>query len=242
MFLIPLILIQAVIFAGFVFFLRKILSRNVVSATAHLDKMVSEYARKEEEIKTQYEEAQKKSQEIVVNAQKEIEQQKEQIIREAQDEKKKIMDIAHVKAQEMLLQADNARQALLKEIHQQIEEKALDKALELLGAVLPEGIRKEIHKNWAGDLISNGLGELERLKIPDSINEASVTTPFALDEKQRNLLLAKLSEKLNRHVRLNEKVDPCLLAGILIHIASVVFDGSLRFKIQEAARAQRSGI
>ena len=49
--IVSFIILQAFIFAVMVFFLRKIFSQNVTSATSHLEKISADYARKEEEIK-----------------------------------------------------------------------------------------------------------------------------------------------------------------------------------------------
>lgn len=239
--IVSFIILQGFIFAGMVFFLRKIFSRNVTSATSHLEKISADYARKEEEIKKQYEEAKLKSQEIVSSAEKQLQAQREQFLKEAQEEKKRILDNAQNKADEMLRQADGACQALLKEMQWKIDEKALLKAAELLKVVLPEGIRYEIHKKWLEDLITNGLAQLDRLKITDGVTTASIVTAFNLHSHQRDSLQAAISAKLGRQVTLVEKTDPGIIAGLVITVGSLVFDGSLMFKIQEAVRGERSG-
>lgn len=235
------IILQALIFAGVVVFLRQMFSQNVTSATAHLDKMSLDYAKKEEEIKKQYEEATRKSQEIVLNAQKELQAQKEQAFQEAQEEKKRLLEAAQAKADELIAQADRAAQGLLKEMAQKIEEKALLKAVGLLQRILPEGIRFEIHKKWFDDLIASGLSRLERLNIPEGIDTASVITPFTLSSPQKEALLKVIGEKLGRQIMLVEKIDPNIIAGLVVMTGNLVFDGSLRFKIEEAARGEQSG-
>lgn len=235
------IILQALIFAGVVVFLRKMFSQNVTSATSHLDKMSLDYAKKEEEIKKQYEEAARKSQEIVLNAQKELQTQKEQVFQEVQEEKKRLLEAAQAKADELIAQADCAAQGLLKEMAQKIEEKALLKAVGLLQTILPEGIRFEIHKKWFDDLIASGLSRLERLNIPEGIDTASLITPFALSSPQKEALLKVMGEKLGRQIMLVEKIDPNIIAGLVVMIGNLVFDGSLRFKIEEAARGEQSG-
>lgn len=239
--IISFIIFQAFIFTGMVFFLRKIFKQDAVTATSHLEKMASEYAKKEEEIKRQYEEATRKSQEIVANAQKELQENKDLILKEAQEEKKKLLEQAQVKADEMIAQADSAAQALLKEMNQRIEEKALLKAVDLLKDILPEGIRHEIHMKWLDDLIANGFTQLDRIKISERIDTVSVVTPFSLSGPQKAHLCAVMSEKLGCQVTLVETVDIGVIAGLVVKAGNLVFDGSLRFKIQEAARGEQSG-
>ena len=242
MLIISFLILAALIFAVMVFSLRKIFSQNITSATSHLEKIASDYATKEEEIKKQYEEASHKSQEIIVNTQKDLQAQKEQMAKETQDQKQKILDAAQSKADEMLKQAEASCQMLLKEMNRKIDERALLKAEELLKTVLPEGLRQEIHKKWIEELLAGGVTQLDRLKIPDDSVTAFIITPYALDTKQRNSLQETVSQKLGRQITLVEKIDPSTVAGLTITVGNLVFDGSLRFKIQEEVRAQQSSL
>lgn len=242
MLIISFLILAALIFAVMVFSLRKIFSQNITSATSHLEKIAADYAKKEEEIKKQYEDAARKSQEIIVNAQKDLQAQKEQAASETQEEKKKILEAAHSKADEMLKQAEASCQALLKEMNRKIDERALQKAEGLLKTALPEGLRQEIHIKWIDELLAGGFTQLDRLKIPDDITTASIVTPFALDSKQRNSLQEALSQKLGRQITLVEKLDTATVAGLTITVGNLVFDGSLGFKIQEEVRAQQSNL
>lgn len=238
MLIVPLILLQIIIFTSLVFFLRKILNRNVIAATAHLEQLASEYAKKEEEIKKLFEQAKRQSQEILANAQKDAQQQKEQILKEAQGEKDKILIDVHQKAEEMIQQADRARQALIQEIEQRIDEKATQRAAQLLQQALPEHIREGIHQRWFDDLISSSFAQIDRLHIPEGVCEARVVTAFALTPQQRDALDAKIKERLGFQINLKEEIDSNLIAGLIVNIGSLVLDGSLKFKIQEVAIAK----
>lgn len=242
MFIISFIIIMAFIFAGMLVFLRRTFNQSVVSATAHLDELAAEYAKKEEEIKKQSAELKRQAQEILNNAQKDARAQAEQILKEVQEEKSRIINTALGKSDEMLKQADSSCSVLLKEMQNKIEEKALERAAQLLQFSLSENTRKKIHGFWIDELISAGLQQLERLRIPENVSQAEVSSAFSLTDTQRQLFSAKISEKLGRKITLDEKIDPQLIAGLVVNIGSVVFDGSLRFKIQEAARAQQSSV
>ncbi|MFC1658699.1 F0F1 ATP synthase subunit delta [Candidatus Omnitrophota bacterium] len=240
MLIFSLILLQVLIFTGLVFSLRKILNRNVISATSHLENMSAEYAKKEESIKNQLEEAERKSKEIIDNARREAKQQTEGLLNQAQAEKEKILNAATEKSEELIKQADRTRNALLAEINQKIEEKAIQQAVELAGEALPEHIRKEVHHQWFDELISGSFEQLDRLHIPKDAKEARVVSAFALAPKQRDMLKAKVKEKLGRSLELKEDIDPAIIAGLIVHIGSLVLDGSLKFKIKESASARQS--
>lgn len=241
MLVVSLIVLLVIIFVGMVFFLRNILNRNIIAATTHLEQLSSEYAKREEEIRKQYEEAKRQTQEILFHAQKDAQAQKEKILKEAQEGKERVLNETQAKVDEMMQQADRARQALLAEVNLRIEEKAIERAAQLLEETLPEHIREEIHRRWLEDLILTGLDQLERLHLPEGSVEGQLICAFALSQKERQDLIAKIQEKLGRTVSLREEVDPNIIAGLVVHIGSLVLDGSLKFKIQEVAGAHRAG-
>jgi len=237
--MLSMVILVAVVFIGLVVFMQKVFNKEVTTATSHLDKLTEEYAKKEEAIKKQYEDAKRQSQEIIANAQKDGQQQKDAIVKETQDAKNKIIAEAHHAAEEVIKQADNARLALLAEVDERISERAVQKAAELLGAVLPEDLRSEIHEGWMKNLIDSSLEDLDRLKLQEGDAAIKVTSAFALTDGQRAALKAKIKEKMGVEAPVAEEVDPQLIAGLVMTVGSACLDGSLRFKIQEVARGKR---
>ncbi len=152
------------------------------------------------------------------------------------EEKAKIIDEAHAKADEVIKQAANARLALLDELEQKISERAIVKAQELLQEVLPEDFRKEVHARWVSDIIANSFQELDRLRVPQGLSEVKVVCAFSLNDEEKSSLKLKLKEKLGFEVKLQEETDPSLICGLVVNIGSLILDGSLKFKIQGAAR------
>lgn len=66
------------------------------------------------------------------------------------------------------------------------------------------------------------------------IETARVVTPFALTPKQRDVLKLKLSQTSGaRSLKLEEEVNPELLAGVQITMGSRFYDGSLKTKIEK---------
>jgi F0F1-type ATP synthase membrane subunit b/b' len=241
MLIVSFILLMVLLFAGLAFFFYKILNRNVISATGHLEQLAAEYAKKEEEIKKKLDDTQRQCREIIANAQKDAQKQREEILAKVQEEKERILSEAHQKGEDIVQQADRTRQALIAEIEEKIEEKALRRATELVQQALPEHIRAEIHQRWFDELISGSFEQLERLNIPEGETEAKVISAFELTSKQREALKAKIKEKLGREIKVKEEVDAGVIAGLVVSIGSLVLDGSLRFKIKEVASAQQTG-
>ncbi len=238
MLIVSLIFIQVVIFAGMIFLLKNIMSKNVGTATKHLEEMGQEYVKKEKEIETQLEEIKQKSQEILAKAEADGLKQKEQIVKSAQEEKDKAINNAQAKADEIMSQADRAYKALLEQINKKIEEGAREEAVRLLGKALPEELRRDIHNRWVSDLISGNLQQLDRLRVDGVVAQAAVVSAFSLSEEQRRGLSEKIKEKLGRDLEIKEEVNPQIISGLVVNIGSIVFDGSLKSKIQQAAYSQ----
>ncbi|MDD5348062.1 MAG: F0F1 ATP synthase subunit delta, partial [Candidatus Omnitrophica bacterium] len=103
---------------------------------------------------------------------------------------------------------------------------------------LPEEFRKEVHQRWVRDVIANGFEALDRLRIPQGATEVQAKSAFELSDKERTELKAKLKEKLGFDTKLTEQIEPGVIAGLVVSIGSLVLDGSLKFAIQEQARAK----
>jgi len=236
MLLVLLITLQVIIFVALIILFRKIMTKNVVSATQHLEEMNQDYLQKEQEINRQLEEIRQKSEEMITAAQKEAEKLRLEIISQAEKDRDGMLQQARVRSEEVVQQADKSRQQLLAEVDEKISHEAITKACELIENTLPKEFKLLVHSHWVEDLISRGFSKLERLHIPEKIDEVRIVSAFALSDEQRKTIVKKLVESLGRQVKLKEEVDPKLVAGIVITIGSLVLDGSLDNKIREKAR------
>lgn len=236
MLIVSMVVMMVVIFGGLILVLRKVLSQNVSLATRHLEELNDDYTKKEMDLKRQIEDVRQKAEEIVHNAQEEAAQAKAQMMKDAEAQKAKLLQETHTQAEDLMRQADKSRQMLLDEINGRIAKEAVDKACELIQETLPEQFKLKVHEHWMEELMESGFAQLERLKIPEDIKEVKITCAFALNEGQRKSLTKKLREALGRDMTLKEEVNPRVVAGFIIHIDSLVLDGSLKHKIQERAR------
>lgn len=237
---IQLLIIQIFIFAGLALLLRNLLTRNVTQATGHLQQLSQDYTKKEQEAKKKMDEAEQYYQKTLGKAQQEAAQVKEQFEQQSQIAKDKIIEEARKESERIISRAEKTREMLLEELEQKIEVQALDRACELVQQVLPNHLHKEIHAHWFEELVSSGLEELGSLHLPDQADEAEVTSAFSLSSKEQELLAKRLKEKLGRQIKIKEKLDPQVVAGVVVKLGSLVLDGSLKYKIKEAASARQS--
>ncbi len=242
MLLFSLIFLQILFLIGLILVFRRILSRNVVQATMHLDELNEDYSKKEQEAGRRLEEAKKTSEELVAKAREEADKKREQIINEADAEKEKILREARSQGEEIMKQADRSRQRLISELEERISKGAIDKACELIQDTLPEQFKRDVHSQWTEDLIKGGLDQLRHLQIPEDINEAKITSAFPLNDAQRKNLSKQLNQLLGKDIKLKEEGDPKLVAGVVVTMGNLVLDGSLKNRIQEqAGRGTGSG-
>ncbi len=236
MLIVSMLVMMVVIFGALILVLRKVLSQNVSLATRHLEELNDDYAQKEADLKRQLDDVRQKADEIVRKAQEEAAQAKAQLMKDAEAQKAKLLQETHTQAEELMQQADKSRQLLLDDIKDRIAREAVDKACELIQETLPEQFKLKVHEHWMEELMEGGFAQMERLKVPEDIREVKITCAFALNEGQRRNLIRKLKEALGKEITLKEEVDPRVVAGFIIHIGSLVLDGSLKHKIQERAR------
>jgi ATP synthase F1 delta subunit len=232
MFIAQLLIIQVIIFAGLIFFLRYILTRNITKATTHLQELGEDYTKKQGEAKKELENSKKESDKVLADARAEAGQYKQKLSQEAQQEKEKIIQETRQKSEQMLLQAEKTCESLKQEIEDKINIKAAEKAGELIQSALPEKFQKELHALWFKESIKSDF-QLDKLHLPEDIREAEIISASPLTKEQKSELGKELKERLGKDIKLKEKVDPRLIAGVLITLGSVVIDGSLKYRIQQ---------
>jgi len=157
MFILQLLVLQVMIFAGLALAWRKLMARHATTATAHLQGLSQDYLRKQDELKKRLEEAERHYQEQLVKAQEEAYQLKTQANREAEAARQQIVDEARQEAQRMVQQAIRARESMQQELAQSLETRAVARACELLRTVLPEKLRETTHVHWMEMLLKDGL-------------------------------------------------------------------------------------
>ena len=73
------------------------------------------------------------------------------------------------------------------------------------------------------------------------VHQALVTTTLPLDEATRDRLVASLEKMTGGTIRLEEKVDPALLGGVVVEVAGKVLDGTLRSKLDRMLQRMTAG-
>ena len=238
----PFFIMQVVIFVGLIIALRRILGRNLLDATAHLEGLSVEYARRHDELKHKLQEAEREYQEQISRAKSECEQLTMQSKQDAESSKARLLAEARSESERIIQQALESSNGLKREFDEQVYRRAIEQACELIQQVLPGQLRQDMQAGWVDELIQDGLSQLDGLTMEEPVGEVKVVSAFPLTKAQRELLRQRLKEKLRRECPLTESTDERLVAGLTITLGSLVLDGSLASKIQGAARHAQDSV
>ena len=232
----PFLILQVVIFIGLVVGLRRILSRNLTDAASRLQALNAEYSRRHEELKQRLGEAEQQYTEQMSRAKAGAEQLTAQARQEAESSRARLLEEARTESERIVQQGMESRDAIRKEMEQAMEARAIARACEIIQRVLPDPLRQEIHARWLEELLQNGLVQLDHAKTEEEIREVKVASAFPLNPEQRKVLHERLKRKLGHDVTVTEEVNTTLVAGLIITLGSLVLDGSLASRVQQAVR------
>jgi F0F1-type ATP synthase membrane subunit b/b' len=232
----PFLLLQIVIFAGLVAVLRKVLSRSATDTAAHLEGLSAEYSRRQEELKKRLEESERQYNEQVGKGKEESQRLVVEAKQEASNLKAKALADAREESERIVHQGVETRDALRRDIEREINAKALERANDLIQRALPLSLREELQTHWFDELFRDGLAkQFERLG-GEHVSEVKVVSALPLTKEQSAMLRAKLKERLGKEATVIEETDDRLVAGVVVTVGSLVFDGSLATKVQDAMR------
>jgi F-type H+-transporting ATPase subunit delta len=105
-------------------------------------------------------------------------------------------------------------------------ERANPVAVNLLGMVVEQGRARDIGR------IAESLVEVAAERRQQVVGEVRSAVP--LTDAQRRRLAEALSSATGRKVEVKVIVDPDLVGGVVARVGDVIFDGSLRSRLDEA--------
>ena len=233
MFLLQLIILQVIIFGGLIFALRQILTKNITSATSHLDDIHSDFVKREEELNKRQAEAEKYYSDMIAKAKDEVDKMRQEADLKLQEERDRIIEEARAQSEQIVLKAEKTKEMFINDLRQEMDEKNVEHLRSLVLAIFPKHLQEEFHKLWLSDLFNGDLSRLANMRIPADAVEVKVLTAFALSPDQNSALKKKFKEQLSRDFSFQEEVQPSLIAGVAIFIGSLVLDGTLANKIEQ---------
>jgi F0F1-type ATP synthase membrane subunit b/b' len=240
MFLVQLIVLQIIIFAALIFVLRSILTTNISKATTHLDDLNSDFIRKEEEVKKLLDEARKYYDDTIAKAKAEIDKLRIDADHQNQAERDKILAAAQVESEEVIAKAHKTLSAMIVDVKKELELEMAGRMTAMMNHVLPENVKRELHRSWVDDLLGGDMSAFSAVQLPEGAREVKLVGAYPLTPEQIKDFAKKLKQVFGRDFLIKDESDPALLAGVLLSVGDLVLDGTATSKLQQIIQNESS--
>ena len=173
----------------------------------------------------------KEAREIVAQGQQQAELAQQKLLSEAQAEAEQLFGRAQADASRLAQQA-------VDEFHEQLLEAVLDVSGNLISRVAPPELHDGLVNRLSERIWEMGRTEMQRVEaFRRSLGErepvAYVTSASKLSVEQQGQLARTLSALADRHVNMDLRIDPELVAGVRVRLGDIVVDNSLAAQLQE---------
>lgn len=155
--------------------------------------------------------------------------------------KEEIINKARTEAEEIITKAQNSREQIRRDIEKTMEIKIIDYAAGITTDILSAKVKEGLDKHLVAEFIEK-LNKVDMSRISPDIKTADVISATPVSEP----LLADLTQvfrtKLSREIKLNPKIDPHVVGGIVLMFQSLQLDGSLQNALKESANALKQKV
>jgi F0F1-type ATP synthase membrane subunit b/b' len=198
-----------------------------------------------ERLEAERHEAARKSAELderLANVEQEAEQAAEQIRQEAEEEREQVLQEAQAEVEQILVEAQadayRVRQQAVESFHEDLVDAILDVSGIVMGNVLPEEVHGTLVRQLSNRIWELGRTDIQRVELfRQSLGQrepmAHITAAQALTVEQQGLMARTLTALADRHVDLEVRVDPSLVAGIRVRIGDIIVDSSISGQMDE---------
>lgn len=241
MLIIGFVIAQIIILGVVIALLRRLIFSDTNSAINRLTKLDNMNREKEKLLARKLEQAQKQ-----IDEQKQVIQDEEQRIkaearRAANQLHEDIIKKAKEEGDDIIRKAQAARDQIRTDAMIEAEGKMIEICSEILNKTLAAVVQVPMNEKLVEEFISE-LEKADLSKINSDVNEIEIISSMPISVSDQEKIKKTLQTKLNRQVRLYTNEDPKLLGGILMKIGTMVVDGSLAERVNEAAAQMKQGL
>lgn len=189
-----------------------------------------EAKRLRDELDEQLADAEARADEIIAEAQKQAEAERQQMLEEVDARVDRILEEAREDVQEM-------RQQAVDEFHDELIEAMMDVSAQVIRQAAPPELHDTLVEQLSERIWEMGREEMERVRtfrrsLGERTPTAYVTTAQPLASEQQGELARTLTALADRHVDLQVEVDPSLGAGIRVRLTDMVIDNSIAGRLE----------
>ena len=239
--IIQFLILTAFISGLIIFALYMVLIRTVDGAKQRLDRDAEAARQREAELNQKIKEAdaelQRRNKELDIMEKK----MRQEVEEQANKQKEELINKARTEAEEIITKAQNAREQIRREVEKTMEIKIIDYASSVASEILSAKVKEALDKSLVAEFIEK-LNKVDMSRIGMDIKVADVISATAIPESLLADLARVFKEKLSREIKLNPKIDPKVVGGVILMFESLQLDGSLQNSIKESANALKQQI
>jgi len=239
--IIQFLILTVVISGAIIFALYMVLIRTVDGAKQRLDRDAEAARRREAELNQKIKEAdaelkrRKKELDVI---EKKMRQEMEE---SAGKQKEELINKARLEAEEIITKAQNAREGIRRDIEKTMEIKIIDYAAGIIKDVLSVRIKENLDKYLVAEFVDK-LRKVDMSRIGIDIKTADVISAGPVPELLLTEMAQVLKDKLSRDIKLNSKIDPNVIGGVVLMFGSLQLDGSLQHALTESTNALKQQV
>lgn len=236
----PILLVHLTVFVLVILLIKRLLLNTTQQAVKTVRQVETEVRKKEAGIVRQIEEHEKELARYRAEAEETLERRRRQSEQELAQMRDKMMEEARTESEQILRRARQEEENMRQRMELALEEKAVERAGEILGMVFSDEAFASLSAVLLEELVE-ALSEMDADGITVDGSEIEFRSAQPLDDKQRERLGNLVKEKFGIDAVVQEKVDETLLGGLAFKLGSLDIDGSLRHRLLEAQEMIRKG-
>jgi F0F1-type ATP synthase membrane subunit b/b' len=232
--IIQFLILTAVVCSILIFALYMVLIRTVDGAKQRLDRDAEAARQRERELNQKIKEAdaelQRRNKELDVMEKK----MRTELLEQTNKLKDEIISKARTESEEIITRAQNAREQIRRDIEKSMEIKIIDYASGITADILSAKVKEALDKYLIAEFIEK-LNKVDMSRIGTDIKVADVISATTIPDNLLSDIAKVFKDKLSREIKMNPKIDPQAVGGIVLMFESLQLDGSLRSSIKESA-------
>jgi len=227
-----LVFIQIATFVLIIVFLRWLFYNQISRALKRLQQLNQQNLEKERVLREELKRSKQEAENEIKQGKAESEVIKGQAKSEAEKVRRGILEKARTDAKRIISGGESESQRKHKKMLVQMQDKAVYLALDVVRYIFTEESLKVLHIHLIDEFISS-IEKLDKEKMKAQNDLGEIVCAYSLNNAQKQRLQKVLSEKLDRNISLEEKIDKNVVAGLILKLSGfAVIDGSVQNKFK----------
>jgi F0F1-type ATP synthase delta subunit len=192
----------------------------------------SDLARKEDAMRQKLEQNEQELLKKKAETEEDIRRQREANEQDLTRMRDRMKADARAEADRIVSEAQLSKENLRDQLMRETAGKAVDYAGELFKLVIGKTVTEKLNIAFIDELVT-ALEEVDGTSVHVEANQAEFIASHKLDPDQKARLEHLLAQKFDISLKIEEKIDPSILAGLIIKLGSLEIDGSLLNRYKE---------